>query len=72
MTSLQMFADRASAGGKLALVFTVYLVVDPRVVTDSTERPGDELAAAVVRDEIASNLESVPYVQIVKVWRRRI
>ncbi len=65
-----IIADNARADGKLALAFTVYVVVDPTIVAESIPRMDDSPIETVVRDEIASSLESVSYVESVTVKRR--
>ena len=72
MSGLEIMAETARAEGKLALVFTVYLVIDPKAISQCDEYRDERAMAAVVRNEIASNLESVRYVHSIRVRRRRI
>lgn len=65
----QIIADNARTEGKIALAFTVYVVVDPTTISEMISRMDEGQAEVVVRDEITSNLESVTYVESVTVKR---
>lgn len=67
----EIIVMNARAGGKLPLVFTVYVVVDPAGL-QSAQAPGDTNSPDdVVSDEIASNLASLDYVELVAVRIKR-
>jgi Ni,Fe-hydrogenase III component G len=62
-------AANAAKNGKQALMFTVYVSVDPEVIKELLEEPDPDLAQ-VVGGEIQSNLESVAYVDQVIVRQK--
>lgn len=68
----QIIADNARTEGKIALAFTVYVVVDSTTISEMISRMDEGQAEVVIRDEITSNLESVTYVESVTVRRRTI
>jgi tagatose-1,6-bisphosphate aldolase len=67
----QIIAENARAAGKEALAFTVYVTVDPIAIANTLYKWDDRSPEQVVADEIASNLESVHYVESITVRRKK-